>query len=61
MNFEDLFIYTPNNNGFRLNGASDITYRVIPLWEVHFNVKCGEWYCCFGKCYIYLFYNPRGE
>ena len=24
MNFEDLFIYTPNNNGFRLNGASDI-------------------------------------
>ena len=25
MHFEDLFIYTPNNNGFRLNGASDIT------------------------------------
>ena len=25
MNFEDLFIYTPNNSGFRLNGASDIT------------------------------------
>ena len=25
MNFEDLFIYTPNNNGIRLNGASDIT------------------------------------
>src|SRR5210317_771511 len=24
MNFEDLFIYTPNNNGIRLNGASDI-------------------------------------
>ncbi|MDC0118997.1 right-handed parallel beta-helix repeat-containing protein, partial [Schleiferiaceae bacterium] len=25
MNFEDLFIYTPNSKGFRLNGASDIT------------------------------------
>ncbi len=25
MSFEDLFIYTPNNSGFRLNGASDIT------------------------------------
>ncbi|MDA8687431.1 right-handed parallel beta-helix repeat-containing protein, partial [Schleiferiaceae bacterium] len=25
MNFEDLFIYTPNNSAFRLNGASDIT------------------------------------
>src|SRR6056300_281159 len=25
MNFEDLFIYTPNNSGFRLNGSSDIT------------------------------------
>ena len=25
MNFEDLFIYTPNSNGIRLNGASDIT------------------------------------
>jgi hypothetical protein len=24
MNFEDLFIYTPNSKGFRLNGASDI-------------------------------------
>ena len=25
MNFEDLFIYTPNNSGFRLNGSSDIS------------------------------------
>jgi parallel beta-helix repeat protein len=25
MSFEDLFIYTPNSKGFRLNGASDIT------------------------------------
>ena len=25
MHFEDLFIYTPNSKGFRLNGASDIT------------------------------------
>ncbi len=25
MNFEDLFIYTPNNSSFRLNGSSDIS------------------------------------